>query len=145
MSVAQEKRVSVFASPWVAGGLAGLIGGLAFGAMMAAGGMLPMVGMLVGQESAAVGFFVHLVISVGLGIVYGLAAGRLPAGWPAAAVAGLVYGAIWWVLGALVLMPLMLGMAAMVLVIGPPQWMSLMGHLVYGLLAALTFLRLRPR
>lgn len=145
MSVVQEKRVPVLASPLVAGGLAGLIGGLAFGAMMAAGGMLPMVGMLVGQENAAVGFIVHLLISVGLGVVYGMVAVRLPSGWLAAAVAGLVYGAIWWVLGALVLMPLMLGMAGMVLVIGAPQWMSLLGHLVYGLLAALVFMRLRPR
>jgi hypothetical protein len=44
--------------------VAGLAGGLLFGIMMYMGGMLPMVGMLVRQESTWVGFIVHMVISV---------------------------------------------------------------------------------
>jgi hypothetical protein len=46
-----------------------------------------------------------------IGAVYGVVAARLPAGWVTAIVAGMVNGVIWWVLGALVLMPLGLGMA----------------------------------
>jgi hypothetical protein len=46
------------------------------------------------------------------------------------------------VLGALILMPLMLGMSAMVLQIGGDQWMSLIGHLIYGVVTGLAFLPL---
>jgi hypothetical protein len=43
------------------------------------------------------------------------------------------------VLGALVLMPAMLGMTDMVFVIGQTQWMSLLGHLIYGVVAGFVF------
>jgi hypothetical protein len=49
---------------------------------------------------------------------------------------------IWWILGALLLMPLMLGMREMVLVIGGAQWMSLVGHLLYGVVTGLVFIPL---
>jgi Na+(H+)/acetate symporter ActP len=49
------------------------------------------------------------------------------------------------VLGALVLMPLMLGMSQMVFVIGGDQWLSLMGHIIYGLVTAFLLIPLRNR
>jgi uncharacterized membrane protein YagU involved in acid resistance len=118
-----------------AGALAGLGGGVLFGAMMGMMGMLPMVGMLIGQENSTIGFIVHLVISAILGAVYGAFAGRVSGGG-ANFVAGVIYGLIWWVLGALVMMPLMLGMNEMVFQIGQPQWMSLIGHVIYGVATA---------
>ncbi len=129
----------------LAGAVAGLAGGVVFGMLMGIMGMLPMVGMLVRQDNAVVGFLVHMVISAFIGAVYGVVAARLPAGWVTAIVAGLVNGAVWWVLGALVLMPLGLGMAQMVLVVGRAQWLSLMGHLVYGVITALAFVPLSRR
>ncbi len=54
-------------------------------------------------------------------------------------------GVIWWVLGALIMMPLALGMNQMVFAIGQPQVMSLVGHLVYGLVTAYVFNRLYGR
>ncbi|GAB4549535.1 MAG: hypothetical protein Kow0063_44360 [Anaerolineae bacterium] len=137
--------VQVSKNSVVAGVVAGLGGGLLFGAMMAMQGMLPMVGMLVRQESSVVGFVVHMVISAIIGGGYGLVASRLPASWSSAIVGGAVYGVVWWVLGALILMPLMLGMAQMVLVLGGPQWMSLIGHLVFGVVTGILFLLLRDR
>lgn len=122
------------------GGIAGLIGGVAFGILMAMMNMLPMVAMLVRSESAVVGFIVHLVISAGIGASFGLLLTFLPIrGRAPTVVVGAVYGAIWWVLGALVLMPLMLGMNEMVLQIGEMQWYSLMGHLIYGVVAGIAF------
>ena len=118
-----------------AGALAGLGGGVLFGAMMGMMGMLPMVGMLIGQENSTIGFIVHLVISAILGAIYGAFAGRV-SGSGATFAAGVVYGIIWWVLGALVMMPLMLGMNEMVFQIGQPQWMSLIGHVIYGVATA---------
>ena len=133
------------ASDVKAGIVAGLGGGLVFGLMMALMGMLPMVAMLVKSESPVVGFLVHMGISAFIGAVYGLFANRLPAGWIAVAIAGAVYGGIWWVLGALIAMPLMLGMSQMVIVIEQPQIMSLLGHVIYGVITALLFVPLSQR
>jgi uncharacterized membrane protein YagU involved in acid resistance len=128
-----------------AGAVAGLGGGLVFGLMMAMMGMLPMVGMLIRQESAVVGFIVHMIISAVFGATFGIIAARLPSGWAAAIIGGGVYGIVWWVLGALILMPLMLGMTQMVFVIGGPQWMSLLGHLIYGVVTGILFVPLRAQ
>jgi uncharacterized membrane protein YagU involved in acid resistance len=127
------------------GAIAGIGGGIAFGMLMAMMGMLPMVAMLVGSESAVVGFIVHLAISAFIGAVYGVAAGRFPNTAKVALVGGVVNGLVWWVLGALILMPLMLGMSQMVFVIESAQWMSLMGHIIYGLVTAFLLIPLRSR
>jgi uncharacterized membrane protein YagU involved in acid resistance len=127
------------------GVLAGLAGGLIFGALMAMQGMLPMVGMLVGRDSTVIGFMVHMVISSLAGVIFGVLAVRLTSSWGLALVSGLVYGVIWWVVGALILMPLMLGMPEMVLQIGRMQWMSLIGHLAFGLVLAVVFVLLLKR
>ena len=129
----------------VSGAFAGLAGGLVFGMMMWMMGMLPMVGMLVRQENSAVGFIVHMTISAFLGAVYGLIAGRFALKWTTALVGGILYGIIWWVLGALVMMPLMLGMTQMVFQIGQPQLFSLMGHIIFGVVTAFVFIPLAKR
>lgn len=116
--------------------IAGLGGGLIFGMMMAMMGMLPMIGMLVGQESSVVGFIVHMAISAFFGGAFGLVAARLFHGWVPTLIAGAIFGVIVWVIGALVMMPLMLGMNEMVLQIGQAQWMSLIGHIIFGLATA---------
>jgi uncharacterized membrane protein YagU involved in acid resistance len=129
----------------VTGALAGLVGGAIFGLMMAMMGMLPMVAMLVGSESAAIGFIVHMAISAFIGAVYGVVASRLPKTTGVAIGAGVLNGIVWWVLGALVMMPLMLGMGDMVFMIGGDQWMSLLGHLIFGVVTGLVFLSLSRR
>jgi uncharacterized membrane protein YagU involved in acid resistance len=129
----------------VAGAIAGLGGGIVFGMMMATMGMLPMVAMLVGSQSPLVGFIVHMVISAGIGGAYGLVVNRLPKTVPTGIVAGSINGVVWWILGALILMPLMLGMSEMVLQIGGPQWLSLMGHVIYGVITGLLFIPLSQR
>ncbi|MEK6753135.1 MAG: hypothetical protein AABZ00_12825 [Chloroflexota bacterium] len=127
-----------FRNLWL-GALGGLAGGIPFGMMMGMMGMLPMVGMLIRVENAMVGFIVHMGISAAVGALYGHFAPAFSQTWKSATIAGVVYGMIWWVLGALILMPLMLGMTQMIFVIGQPQWMSLMGHIVYTVIMALVF------
>ncbi|MBI5670165.1 MAG: DUF1440 domain-containing protein [Chloroflexi bacterium] len=129
----------------VRGAAAGLVGGVAFGILMTIWGVLPMVGMLVGQENAVVGFVVHLLISAFIGATFGVIAARLPSTWVLQIGAGAVYGVIWWVLGALVLMPLLLGMNEMVLQIGAMQVNSLIGHLVFGVLTGVAYKVLSER
>lgn len=118
----------------ITGVIGGLIGGIAFGILMGIWGVLPMVGMLIGQNNAVVGFIVHMLISAAIGATFGLIATRLPGSWAAAVISGGVYGIVWWVLGALILMPLMLGMNEMVLQVGEMQTNSLIGHIVFGVI-----------
>lgn len=121
----------------VAGGIAG---GIVFGALMALQDMLPMIAALVGSDSPAVGLGVHLAISAGAGLLFGAAVVAVPAlsASPlAAVVAGAVYGVAWWIAGALITMPLMLGMNQMVLVIEQAQIVSLVGHLAFGVVTGL--------
>lgn len=124
----------------ILGIVGGLAGGVLFGALMAMQDMLPMVAGLVGSQDALLGLIVHLAISAGAGLVFGIGVSAVPAlvGRPVAAVAaGAAYGVIWWVGGALVAMPILLGMGEMVLAIDQLQLMSLMGHLVFGVATSL--------
>ncbi|MFO7661430.1 MAG: hypothetical protein R6X18_02430 [Chloroflexota bacterium] len=123
----------------ITGAIAGLVGGLVFGIMMAMQGILPMVGMLIRQESAVIGFIVHMLISAFIGAVYGVAISRFDLSPRTAVLGGVVNGIVWWMLGALILMPLGLGMTDMVFAIGQMQWMSLLGHLIYGLITAFVY------
>lgn len=125
--------------------IGGLAGGVVFGIMMGMMGMLPMVGMLVRQENAVIGFIVHMGISAFIGAVYGFVILRFPNQSATALIGGTVNGIVWWVLGALIMMPLMLGMNEMVFVIGQPQWMSLLGHLIYGVIAGFVYYILTPK
>ncbi len=120
--------------------VAGLAGGLVFGAMMAMMGMLPMIAGLVGSTSAVIGAVVHLAISAAFGALFALL--LPPLGVLATLGAGAAYGVVWWVLGALVAMPLMMGMPAFSF--GPTALPSLMGHIVFGLVAAGVLVALRP-
>ncbi|MGH7563656.1 MAG: hypothetical protein ACREK5_04445, partial [Gemmatimonadota bacterium] len=143
----------------VPGAVAGILGGLVFGIMMQnmtaptpegmRMPMMAMVAMVVGSTSIAVGWAYHLVNSAVIGGLYGLLiGGRLGSvggglGW------GAVWGFVWWVLGGLILMPLLLGMPAFASLQMPEMRMvavgSLVGHLVYGLVLGATYAKLGPR
>ena len=56
----------------IIGGMAGLIGGLAFGAWMERVGFFPLIAALVGSVSPRVGRTLHFVISVIIGASYGI-------------------------------------------------------------------------
>jgi uncharacterized membrane protein YagU involved in acid resistance len=131
--------------PVVHGVIGGLVGGVVFGLMMQAQGMMSMVAMLARSESIIVGWLVHLLISAFIGAVYGVVAARLPAGWLPAVIGGVANGVIWWILGALILMPLMLGMNEMVFQVGDMQISSLIGHIIFGVIAAAVYQVLRTR
>lgn len=119
------------------GAIAGLAGGLAFGLIMAVTGMLPMVGMLIRQNNALVGFIVHMGISAIIGGGFGTIMAIHTVERPSRTlIIGVIYGFAWWILGALVLMPILLGASEMILVIDQLQIDSLFGHLVYGLILA---------
>ncbi|HVL97846.1 MAG TPA: hypothetical protein VM324_00945 [Egibacteraceae bacterium] len=111
------------------GTLAGLAGGLVFGAMMHAMGMIAMVGGLIGMKGVAAGWAVHLVNSAIIGAIYGATLGQAAHSAGRGGGYGLLYGAAWWVLGPLLIMPLWMGMP--VFQVGEMQLLSLVGHLTW--------------
>jgi hypothetical protein len=129
----------------VAGIIGGVVGGLAFGALMAMMGMLPMVASILGSKSAVVGFLYHMFNSVVIGALFGLIFGGLSHTYVRGAAFGLLYGVVWWVLGPIILMPLLLGMGSEGIAsqfgaaFSAPMLMSLIGHLIYGLLTGLVY------
>jgi uncharacterized membrane protein YagU involved in acid resistance len=121
----------------------GIAGGIVFGLLMQMMGMIEMVAKLVGSSSPAVGWVLHLAISAFIGATFALLLGsRVTRLLPAAAL-GMAYGAAWWVLGALLIMPAQLGMP--VLVLNATAWQSLMGHLLFGVVLGLVYAMLVRR
>ena len=70
------------------------------------------------------------VFVLSLGVGFGLVAVRGLDTWATGIALGLGYGVVWWVLGALLIMPAQLGMP--VLGLSTMAWQSLAGHLVFG-------------
>jgi hypothetical protein len=131
------------------GFLGGLIGGLVFALIMLVNGTLtdlgmmtlPLIGKMVGHPSAWVGFGVHMLNSGVIGALYVLVFARIEKGMVDGLHYGLMYGAIWWFVGPMTLMPLLLGMEV------GSQWTlssvfrtfpSLIGHLLYGAILGMT-------
>ena len=128
------------------GGLAGLVGGLVSIPVMAATGILPKIAGLDTSFGGIRGPVIHLLVSVGIGMTYGLLfrneATSIGLGVPW----GFLFGVIWWYVGPLTLLPLILT--------GVYDWRasaaaallpSLIGHLIYGGATAFTFLLLERR
>jgi hypothetical protein len=127
---------------------AGLAGGVVFGLMMQMmtaptpdGGRMPMMAMVaqvVGSDSIAVGWIYHLFNSAVIGGLFGwLLGARAHSSAPALAW-GAAYGFVWWILGGLILMPVLLGMPAFAPLMMEPMRMvafgSLVGHVIYGVI-----------
>jgi hypothetical protein len=128
------------------GGLAGLVGGLVSIPVMAATGILPKIAGLDTSFGGVRGVLIHLLVSAGIGMTYGLLfrneAPSIGLGIPW----GFLFGVIWWYVGPLTLLPLILT--------GVYDWRasaaaallpSLLGHLIYGGATAFTFLLLERR
>jgi hypothetical protein len=122
------------------GGFAGVAGGVAFGKWMAHVGFFPLIAGLVGSESAAVGMTLHFVFAVVIGMSLGVLFQRDLRGFGSGMGWGIGYGILWWFVGPLTVLPLWLG--------SPLDWSftrgaalfgSLVGHVVYGLIAGLLY------
>jgi uncharacterized membrane protein YagU involved in acid resistance len=125
------------------GAVASLVGGVFFSLVMASTSALSRIAGLVGGTSPLLGFFVHLIISAPIGMSYGVLFQRESPTVGAGVVWGMLYGLVWWFLGPLTFLPIMLG--------GSFTWTpeaanaalpELIGHLLYGAATALVFLLL---
>lgn len=142
------------------GAIAGVAGGVIFGVMMqmmnaptpdrSSMAMMQMVAMVVGSTSLAIGWLYHLFNSAVIGASYGGLFGSRTHGYSAGLSYGALWGVVWWILGGLILMPVLLDMPAFAPLQMPPMRMvavgSLIGHLVYGLILGGVYVRLsHPR
>jgi hypothetical protein len=131
-----------------AGIIAGLIAGVVFGMIMQMMSaptpdgkqmpMMQMVTMVVRSDSIMVGWLYHLFNSAVIGGIFGWVLGSRANNYGAGLGWGALYGVIWWILGAQILMPVLLGMPPFATLMMPPMRMvavgSLMGHILYGLI-----------
>jgi hypothetical protein len=128
------------------GALAGLVGGLVSIPVMNATGILPSIAGLDTSFGGIRGSIIHLLVSTGIGMSYGFLfrdeapSTGLGVPW------GFLFGLIWWYVGPLTLLPLILTgvydwRASAAVALFP----SLIGHLIYGGTTAFTFLWLERR
>ncbi len=129
----------------VPGSLAGMIGGIAFGAAMVNLGVLPTVASLVRTDSPVIGFIVHMGIAAigGSGLAI-LLRGRWMAGdvvfW------GVAYGAFLWFLGPLTMQPLILGrLPTWDVTAAQAAYPSLLGHVIWGATTGFALVAIKAR
>lgn len=136
--------------------VAGLVGGVVFGIamqMMTAptpdGGSMPMMAMVakvVGSTSLFVGWVYHLFNSAVIGGLFGFLLGNQVKSYGGGVSFGALYGVAWWILGALILMPILLGMSAFAPLamaeMRPVAYGSLAGHLMFGVILGTCFVAL---
>jgi hypothetical protein len=128
------------------GGLAGLVGGVVSIPVMAATGILPKIAGLDTSFGGIGGVVIHLLVSAAIGMTYGLLFRNESPSIGLGVPWGFLFGVIWWYVGPLTLLPLILT--------GVYDWRasaaaallpSLIGHLIYGGATAFTFLLLEQR
>ncbi len=122
------------------GGMAGLIGGWAFGKWMAQVNFFVVIAGLVGSSSPMVGIALHACIAVVIGASFGVLFQRDLRGYGSCMGWGMGYGMLWWFIGPMTLLPLLQG--------GMPDWSyqrgsalfgSFVGHVIYGLLVGVVY------
>jgi uncharacterized membrane protein YagU involved in acid resistance len=139
--------------------VAGLMGGIVFGMMMQMMSaptpqegqmpMMAMVAMVLGSMSVFVGWLYHLLNSAVIGAIFGWVLGARAQSIVAGLGWGAVYGFVWWIVGALILMPVFLGMPPFAPLLMAPMrpvaMGSFVGHLIYGIILGGGFVMLRRR
>jgi hypothetical protein len=133
--------------PWQAGVVGGIIGAIAFGAMMA----MQMPAMLetgipamYGLEGGLAGWSIHIAHGAVLGVVFAAvltATGQARRGIARTTALGVVYGVVVWAVLAVVVMPVWLSTVGFPM--APPlpnvDVGSLVGHAIYGLALGIAY------
>ena len=117
----------------VAGGVAGIAGGLVFWWALHSQSMTSTVPGLFGLTMSGAGVGLHLLVSIPLGASFGAIARYQPRGYASTISCGALYGLLWWIAGPITLGALLDGRG--------PTWSldeasaafpSLIGHLLFG-------------
>lgn len=121
----------------VHGIVGGLAGGVVFGLLMQMMGTMKMSAQVLGSDSILAGWVLHLAISSFIGGSFAILFGSLAKTYVPAGIFGMAYGELWWVLGALWILPAQLGLP--LFEFSTTAWESLIGHLLFGLVLGLVF------
>ena len=128
------------------GAIAGFAGGLVASPIMLKTGVLTKVAGLDTSFSNWHGLLVHLLVSTAIGITFGLLFRNESANLSAGVAWGWLFGLIWWYLGPMTLLPLLLtGVCDWSTDAASALLPSLIGHLVFGAATACVFLVLQNR
>jgi uncharacterized membrane protein YagU involved in acid resistance len=127
------------------GALAGIAGGLLYALVLLATGSWTQIAAVVGGSSPWLGFALHLLISIMVGVSYGLLFQREAPNLASGIAWGLCYGLIGWFIGPLTLLPVSQGLPLWTQVQAREQFPSLVGQLIYGAIAAAAFWALERR
>jgi len=123
-----------------AGGLAGIVGGWAFGQWMAKVNHFPLIAGLIHLSSHNAGVALHFVFAFIIGASFGLLFQRDVRGYGSCLGWGFGYGIFWWFLGPMTLMPLWQGRSLdWSYQHGQELFGSLIGHVVYGLIVGVIY------
>lgn len=128
------------------GALAGLAGGVAAGPVLLATGVLPKLAGFGNGFPGLKGFVIHLTVSALIGMMYGLLFRNEGSSLSVGVPWGCVFGLIWWYVGPMTLVPLLLtGVADWSANAASALLPSIIGHLLYGAATATVFLLLEHR
>ncbi|WP_458189753.1 hypothetical protein [Haladaptatus sp. NG-WS-4] len=130
---------------WSSAILGGVAGGLVFGILLQSMEMMPTIASLYGLDGATMGWVAHLFNSIVFGLVFAAAMTLTSLRKYADSIVptvglGAAYGILLWLVAAAVVMPLWLGALGMDAPAIPNlDPMSLVGHLVYGVVLGAVF------
>ena len=128
------------------GTVAGFAGGLVASPIMLKTGVLTKVAGLDASFSNWHGLLVHLLVSTAIGMTFGLLFRNESTNLSAGVAWGWLFGLIWWYLGPMTLLPLVLtGVCDWSTDAASALLPSLIGHLVFGAVTACVFLVLQNR
>ncbi|HGG0583401.1 MULTISPECIES: hypothetical protein [Bacillus] len=116
--------------------IGGIIGGIIFGIIMQMMGKIAMIAGMMGSSSLLSGWIIHMMISIIFGITFGLLTSVIKN----RLVLTIVFGVGIWIVGPLVIMPIMMGMRTNLLnAFAPQQLMTLGTHLFFSIIVAIAF------
>ncbi|ANU23092.1 hypothetical protein [Planococcus donghaensis] len=135
----QTSSVSNYSSVVKASLIGSTVAGILFGIYMQIMGMIPMIASMVGSDSLVLGWIMHMMISW----IFGLGYGAMTLFSSRYYVLGVIHGVLIWIIGPLLVMPIMMGMGPMFgQMFASDQLMSLVTHLAFSLILAVVFSKL---
>jgi hypothetical protein len=125
---------------------AGSLGGSLCTVILLLSGALPEMGTVFGGSSLVSGVVIIMSVSIFSGMGYGLLFRQEAPDAGSAVAWGLIYGLLWWFIGPMTLLPILLrGSLSWTIATARSLLPSLIGHLIYGAGTAVTFLALERR
>jgi uncharacterized membrane protein YagU involved in acid resistance len=126
----------------IIGGLGGLLSSWVFAQGIERAEFFPLVAGLMGSNSMVVGQILHYVIGTIIGLSFGVLFHRDIQGAGSGLIWGMNYGLVWWIIGPMTLLPILLGGSVR------PDWSltaaqavfsPLVAHVLYGALVGLFY------